>query len=202
MERILNTDVLFVTRTLEWLDLALSFDQQNRYVIQDKNGNRLGFVVEEGGIAKAITRQYLGRLRPFTAHVLGLDGRVLMSVSRGFTLINTSMKVSDSQGQDIGLVQQVFHPIRRKYELYDQSRQFADIDEGFLSWSFNLMDENGGLLALVSRNWSGIGTEVFTDAGLYALVFEGLANQKSMPMDQRIIALGCAITIDLDYFTR
>ena len=51
------------------------------------------------------------------------------------------------------------------------SAQYAAIRGGFLTWDFWLKDELDRPLAKIDRNWSGLGTEIFTDAGTYVVHF-------------------------------
>ena len=39
-------------------------------------------------------------------------------------------------------------------------KQFAEIDEGFLAWHFNLRDANGLAIAHINRKFRGLGREV------------------------------------------
>ena len=163
-------------------------------------------------------------------------------------LINSTMYVEDGEGERIGEIQQRWHLWRRRYELFLGTRQFAAVDGGFLAWEFRLEDESGGSLALIDRNFSGFGKELFTDAGRYAIHFGGsvaeaaqqlttsissaypdraappvpsaitraragaevipttagevLAVSRHLGLEERMIALAAAISIDYDYFSR
>ena len=97
-------------------------------------------------------------------------------------------------------------------------RQFASVDERFLSWDFSLMSEDGRLLGSVNRNFGGFAREIFTDTGVYALRMDAaaLAQEPShiishtgqadpapgMTLDQRAVMLATAVSIDFDYFSR
>lgn len=102
--------------------------------------------------------------------------------------------------------------------------QFASVDEPFLSWDFSLRSAESRLIGSVNRNWGGIGRELFTDTGVYALRMDaaGLAQQPQLPgsnnrrtdvigydekspgmtLDQRAVMLATAVSIDFDYFSR
>lgn len=98
--------------------------------------------------------------------------------------------------------------------------QFANVDEPFLSWDFNLRDQESGLVGSVNRNFSGFAREIFTDTGVYALRMDSAAQQsaletaegnevqryereaKGMTLDQRAVMLATAVSIDFDYFSR
>lgn len=98
--------------------------------------------------------------------------------------------------------------------------QFASVNEPFLSWDFNLRDQQEGLVGSVNRNFSGFAREIFTDTGVYALRMDSAAQQGSlqspdgqdvqgyereargMSLDQRAVMLATAASIDFDYFSR
>lgn len=102
--------------------------------------------------------------------------------------------------------------------------QFAYVDEPFLSWDFSLRSAESQLIGSVNRNWGGIGRELFTDTGVYALRMDaaGMAQEPQLPglnpgktdvvpceekipamtLDQRAVMLATAVSIDFDYFSR
>ena len=102
--------------------------------------------------------------------------------------------------------------------------QFAYVDEPFLSWDFSLLSADSRLLGSVNRSWGGLGRELFTDTGAYALRMDaaGLAEEPrhlisktgqsnplaydqaspGMTLDQRAVMLATAVSIDFDYFSR
>ena len=79
--------------------------------------------------------------------------------------------IEDGKGAVVGEVHQRWHLWKRKYDLYLGKRQFAAIEGGFLAWEFALRDSDGGVLALIDRNFQGFGKELFTDAGKYVIHF-------------------------------
>ncbi|KAL8858574.1 MAG: hypothetical protein Q9178_004868 [Gyalolechia marmorata] len=99
--------------------------------------------------------------------------------------------------------------------------QFAYVDEPFLSWDFSLLSADGRKIGSVNRNWGGIGRELFTDTGVYALRMDAAepssgqtpsSEQNNVPtpyekrvgmtLDQRAVMLATAVSIDFDYFSR
>ena len=87
-----------------------------------------------------------------------------------------------------------------------------------MAWDFTLRDERGDGMGLVSKNWTSLSQEFFTDAGRFYLQFRyvissaatfheiivsGLPGQsRELDFAERQMALALAISIDLDYFTR
>jgi len=96
-----------------------------------------------------------------------------MEFHRPFYLISSNIVATDVNGNNVGEVRMDWSPFRRKYDIIDENKkQFAKVDEPMLSWDFAMKDENGNKLAAVNRNWSGIGKELFTDAGQYLVHLE------------------------------
>mmetsp|Transcript_23118 Transcript_23118/g.72144 ORF Transcript_23118/g.72144 Transcript_23118/m.72144 type:complete len:107 (-) Transcript_23118:28-348(-) len=93
------------------------------------------------------------------------SGAVVMRVKRPMYLISSSIFVEDAAGNVVGECQQRWHLWQRNYDLYYNKEQFARINGSFLTWVFNLESETGEQLAVIDRNWSGFGKEIFTDAG-------------------------------------
>lgn len=157
------------------------------------------------------------------------------------------MYIEDADDQRIGEVQQEWRPLKRCYNLFIGREQYARIESPFLAWEFVLRDGQGNPLALIDRNFSGFGKELFTDAGRYAIHFgespeesarfvqrsidaahpgkgvgdmrapvvpgnptavipfgsgDQLVLKEPLDLDERLIALAAAISIDYDYFSR
>lgn len=192
---ILSHPSLVVIRQLEMMNVFLGFEQANRYRLVNTKGEDVGYLAEtEGGFASSIGRQIMRNHRPFSCSVLDTSGNVVLRVARPFSIINSRISVSKgaddpSSDNKIGECVQVWHPIKRKYELYQRYRaedpatypiadatskaivprtassdegytQFANIDARMLAWDFYLHDENGQVLASVNRNFMGFGREV------------------------------------------
>ncbi|KAL4451629.1 hypothetical protein ABPG75_007291 [Micractinium tetrahymenae] len=245
---VVDHPALIVTRPIEWGTVLLGFEQANCYTIYDQHGNLVALLAEdEGSIGKAIGRQLLRTRRNFTATVFSPDGQVIFRMRRPMYLINSSIFVEDGAGNVVGEVHQRWHLWRRNYDLYMNRRQFAAVQGGLLAWDFELKDERGGTLALIDRNFSGFGKEIFTDAGKYVIHFGSspteaaeqvatavqaahpdrppppvtalaqartdvsviptstgnqLAVHRPLELDERMVALAAAISIDYDFFSR
>lgn len=171
--QVVGRSALIVARPIEWGQVLFGFEQSNRYTVYDENGAVVAHLLEEeGSLGRAIGRQLLRTRRPFFATIVSVEGtEVLFRLRRPAYLINSTMFVEDGEGNQIGEIQQRWHPWRRRYDLFIGKHQFAAIDGGLLAWEFVLKDAKGGTLALIDRNFSGFGKEFFTDAGKYVIHF-------------------------------
>ncbi|KAJ2128456.1 hypothetical protein GGH17_004406 [Coemansia sp. RSA 788] len=219
---ILDHSSLRVTRQLEMLNVLMGFEQANKYALMDPRGNTVGFMAEDQTWSSMFGRQLYGTHRSFNIAVLDLNGSVCLRIHRPFSLINSHVTISDHNGQTVGESHQEWHAWRRRYNVFESKRsgmnQFARIDAPFLSWDFAMADEQEKVMGGVYRDFAGIGAELFTDYGLYAVCFDQLAlsqryaatnssssvhvTEHPMDLDRRAVALGAAVSIDFDYFSR
>lgn len=93
---LLEQSGIVVQRQLEMMNVFLGFEQANRYVIMDPQGNHIGYMAEhDGGIAKTMGRQWFRTHRSFMVHVFGRDGQEVLRFNRPFSWINTRIRVYD-----------------------------------------------------------------------------------------------------------
>lgn len=200
---LLTQPAVVIGRELEMMNVFLGYEQANRYKIMDPNGTHLGYIAEEEGFAKSISRQVLRTHRKMNATILNPEGEVVFKIVRPYSLVNSRIFIYTAEDELVGEVQQRWNLVRRKYDLFVGTTQFASIDTPFLGWDFNLTDENGHTLGNVSRNFVGFAREIFTDTGEYVLRMDAVeGNSRGMTLDERAVTLACAVSIDFDYFSR
>lgn len=118
-------------------------------------------------------------------------------------MVNSRIFIRTADDELIGEVQQRWHLLRRKYDLFAGTTQFATIDAPFLGWDFDLKDEQNQLIGNVNRNFVGFARELFTDTGQYVLRMDAVeGSSRGLTLDERAIALACAVSIDFDFFSR
>lgn len=205
---------LLITRDIEWANLVLGFEQENRYAIVDVCYPQapVGFIREQSNV---IARQLLRQRRPFIASITDGSGNELFRVRRPFWWITSSI-YAEINGEEIGVVHRRWHLWRRIYDLYLGDKQFAVVENpGFWNWTFTLKDIDGNVLAEIDRDWRGFGFEIFTDAGQYVIRF-GSSNSgvgpaagvqeldvaRSLTLSERAVAVALAVSLDNDYFSR
>ncbi|GMY06431.1 altered inheritance rate of mitochondria protein 25-like [Fagus crenata] len=207
---------LLITRDIEWANLVLGFEQENRYAIVDVcyPQSPVGFIREQSNV---IARQLLRLRRPFVAYITDAMGNELFRVRRPFWWITSSI-YAEIDGKEVGVVHRRWHLWRRVYDLYLGKTQFAVVENpGFWNWTFTLKDIDGKVLAEIDRDWRGFGFEIFTDAGQYVIRFgssdpssktgpakmiQELEVARPLTMSERAVAVALAISLDNDYFSR
>ncbi|KVI04772.1 altered inheritance rate of mitochondria protein 25 isoform X1 [Cynara cardunculus var. scolymus] len=210
---LLSRSNLLITRDIEWANLTLGFEQENRYAIVDVSNPHepAGFIREQSNV---IFRQLLRSRRPFVASITDGNGNELFRVRRPFWWITSSI-YAEIGGKEIGVVHRRWHLWRRIYDLYLGDEQFAVVENpGLWNWTFTLKGINGEVLAEIDRDWRGFGFEVLTDAGQYVIRFDhdrmpGLSEKvqefhvaRPLTLSERAVTVALAVSLDNDYFSR
>jgi len=199
MDMLSNIDTLFVRQKKEWGEILTGFETCNKYEIADGTGNPLLLAAEVGGgFLTSILRLFLKALRPFEIQILTPDGQMALSIQRPFRFYFYQVSVYDAGGELLGTVRRKFSLLRRMYTVADSSG--TDRIELFgpilHPWTFEI--RKGGVAGgKITKKWSGLGKEAFTDADNFGIEFPGQA-----PPSLRAVLLGAVFLIDLVHFEK
>lgn len=184
---------LVIQQQVEQMEIFTPFETANRYSVQTSDGAQLMYAYEESG---DISRQFAGTHRALTIHVVESDGAPVLQASRDFFWFRSHLRV-DAEGRRIGALNRVFG-FGRKLALVDPNdREITRLTSGlFRPHTFIAEDAGGNEIARVTKQWSGFGREMFTDADTFVVQFtDGGADN-----DFRLLMLASAFAIDLDFF--
>ena len=111
----------------------------------------------------------LKSMTPFEIEISGLDGKKIIKLKKGLSLVIPKIEVFDENDKLIGHFKLKLFPVVNNFEIFDEKGNLVSKLKGSLiGWNFNfLKDEN--TVATVTKKWSGIGKELFTSADNYIL---------------------------------
>lgn len=115
---LLTQSAVIVCRQIEMMNVFLGYEQANRYKVMDPHGNLLAYILEEEGFGKSISRQFLRTHRKMNATVLSPEGDVMFKIVRPYSLVNSRIFIYTAEDELVGEVQQRWHLLRRKYDLF------------------------------------------------------------------------------------
>ncbi|KAK4501771.1 hypothetical protein PRZ48_007580 [Zasmidium cellare] len=93
---ILGNSSLVIQRQLEMMNVVMGFEQANKYIIMDGQGNTLGYIAEQDhGIGKAMLRQLAKTHRSFTTHIFDRNEKEVLRIHRPFAYINSRIRIYD-----------------------------------------------------------------------------------------------------------
>jgi hypothetical protein len=182
-----------------WWEILLNWEQRNEYAVRDPSGATVGFVVEQGkGFLAAVVRCFMGSHRPLDVAVFDTREQLLLQLERTFFWFFSSLDVKTPDGQRQGKVERRFGIITKRYDLHDErGRVFATIASPFWRiWTFPILDGSGRQVGEISKKWSGLGKELFTDADNFKVDF----GEGRWTPGQRTVLFAAALSIDFDFF--
>ena len=136
----------------------------------------------------------LKSMTPFEIEISGLDGKKIIKVKKGLSLVLSKIYVFDENDKLIGFFKQKLFPVGNNFEMFDEKGNLVSkLNGSLIGWNFKFVkDEN--TIATVTKKWSGIGKELFTSADNYILDIKDDV-EKTSPL--RLLILGAVICIDM-----
>lgn len=194
MEKLSSIDGLVVSQRKEWGEILTGFETKNKYAVLDASGNDLYIAAELGG--SLLLRWFLKALRPFEINVWTYENRLVLRVVRPFRFYFHELSVYDSHGRLLGTIQKRFSLLRRIYSVLDGSGQelyqlFGPI---LHPWTFEIRKEDGEY-GKITKKWSGLLKESFTDADNFGVSFPASWDKKI-----KALFLGAVFLIDFVHF--
>lgn len=194
MDNLQSVSSLIITQSKEWGEILTDFETKNKYVVRNESGEELYYAAEEGG--SIILRWFLKALRPFTVVVLNTDNKVLMRVKRPFRFYFHEATVVDASGESIGRLSKRFSIIRKKYSVFNRADKevYQLFGPLFRPWTF-IIKSDGEEFGKITKKWSGLLTESFTDADNFGIEFPITWDVKL-----KALFLGAVFLIDFVHF--
>ena len=192
-----QADMLMVRQQKEWGEIVTGIETRNRYeVLTDKNGILMQVEEEGGSGITVLTRMFLKSLRPFTMHLFSPQGALLYQIKRPFRFFFHEVEILKPNGTVLGTVKRRFSIIRRIYSVLDnQGHEMYELfGPLFHPWTFHIRK---GItdLGQITKKWSGLLKESFTDADNFGIVFPD-----NIDANIKAVLLGAVFLIDFVHF--
>jgi hypothetical protein len=197
LQDLANANALIIRQQKEWGEILTGFETKNKYEVTDHFNNPLVEAHEEGGGAMAtITRIFLKALRPFTMHLFSPGGAGLFRLNRPFRFYFHELDVCKPNGAPLGKIKRRFAILRRIYSVLDRhGNEIYQLFGPILHpWTFQIK-KGGQELGKITKKWSGLAKESFTDADNF-----GIAFPKGIDLSQKAVLLGAVFLIDFVHF--
>ncbi len=194
MERLASVDGLVISQQKEWGEIITGFETKNQYTVMDPSGQQLYTAVEEDG--STLMRLFLKALRPFVITVTDPGRNTILRAKRPFRFYFHELEVVDPHGRTLGLIKRRFSILRRIYTVQDTSgRELFQLFGPLLKpWTFEIM-KGGRSHGKITKKWSGLLKEAFSDAENFGITFPKGWDQKA-----RLLLLGAVFLIDFIHF--
>ncbi|MBU0553070.1 scramblase [Myxococcota bacterium] len=190
---------VFIRQRVEWGEAVFGFEQRNQYDVFDDKNELIGRVVEDqGALSRLLSRLFLGSRRGFEIDVRSHLNRDLLSLTRGFSFFFSEMDVWDTKGRRLGRVVRRFSLLYRQFDLIDErGHVFAYIKSPLWRlWTFPIFCVENRERGRITKRWSGLLKEMFSDADNFGVDF----GEMPWTLSHRAVIFAAAISIDFDFF--
>jgi uncharacterized protein YxjI len=135
------------------------------------------------------------RMTPFDLHLATPDGQQVLNVTRGVSVFLSKVNVLDCDGDRVGGFKQKFFTIGGKFDVLDDDDQvLCKLQGKWTSWEFKFLSGDEIEFATVTKQWAGLGKELFTTADTYVLEIS-----EHVPEDHplRVLIVAAVMCIDM-----
>ncbi|XP_055689660.1 phospholipid scramblase 1 isoform X2 [Lutzomyia longipalpis] len=208
LEYLTQIDQLLVHQKVELLEAFTGFETNNKFTIKNSMGQKVYWAAED---TDCCTRNCCGPMRPFDMKILDIYKNQVMHLYRPlrcqsccFPCCLQTMEISAPPGNIIGTIEQEWSIFTPQFSLKDQTGETVLRIEGpFCTFSicgdveFKVLTLDGQQVGKISKQWSGLAREMFTDADHFGINFP-------MDLDVRMkaVLVGACFLIDIMFFEK
>lgn len=180
LEYLAAIDQLLIHQKVELLEVFTGFETNNKYSIMNNLGQKVYWAAED---TDCCARYFCGANRMFDLKIMDFQKNVIMEMYRPLICccpcLGQTMEISSPPGTVIGRVEQESWALcPPKYALKNAA---GDVILRLISpccvinccgdIAFELIDPEGTKVGEITKQWSGMAREVFTDADHFSVTF-------------------------------
>lgn len=173
------------------------FKAANNYDIFEPKSNEKILECREpnlGFFTKLLRFTDYKRMTPFHIEIRTPDGQLICSVKRGISIFLSKVDVLDENDRIVGRFKQKLFSIGGKFDVLSADDvSLCTLQGKWTSWDFRFM-QGDVELASVSKEWAGLGKELFTSADNYMLSINDAVSKDD---NTRILVLAAVMCIDM-----
>ncbi|XP_048883404.1 phospholipid scramblase 3b isoform X1 [Brienomyrus brachyistius] len=209
LEYLTQIDQILVHQKVELLEAFIGFETNNKYEIKNSMGQKIYNAKEKNDCC---TRNCCGSLRSFDMKIKDNTDREVIRLVRPFRCASCwcpcclqELEVQAPPGTTIGYVVQDWHPCLPKFSILGPSREtILKLDGPCCACNccgdinFELKGKDGDApIGRISKQWSGLLKEAFTDADNFGIQFP-----LDMDVKVKAVLLGACFLIDFMFFEK
>lgn len=190
----LHLNTFFIREQVALLKLTDTYD-----ILDPMTGASIGLAREATPVWARLLRLVVQKQAlPIRIEVRGTDGGpATLMMEKGFSLFRPTVEVSDGVHRKLGTLKRRLFSWRGYFRVLDpDGGPLGEVRGDWKGWNFRLEDQQGQLLGVITKKWSGLGKELFTSADQYVVQAEGAAAANK---DLKALLLAAALAIDIIY---
>ncbi|XP_074518333.1 phospholipid scramblase 2-like [Halichoeres trimaculatus] len=209
LEYLLQVDQILIHQKVELLEAFIGFETNNQYEIKNSLGQKIYKAKEKNDCC---TRNCCGSLRSFDMKIKDNNDREVIRLIRPFRCVSCwcpcclqEMEVQAPPGTTVGYIKQDWHPFKPKFSIQGPNKEtvmkltgpcFACNCCGDVNFELTGKDDETPV-GRISKQWSGLLKEVFTDTDNFGIQFP-----LDMDVKMKAVLMGACFLIDFMFFEK
>lgn len=209
LEYLTQIDQILIHQKVELLEAFIGFETNNQYEIKNSLGQKIYKAKEKNDCC---TRNCCGSLRSFDMKIKDNNDREVIRLIRPFRCVSCwcpcclqELEVQAPPGTTIGYVKQDWHPCLPKFSIQGPNKETLLRLEGPCfacnccgDVNFELKGKDGdNAIGRISKQWSGLLKEVFTDTDNFGIQFP-----LDLDVKMKAVLMGACFLIDFMFFEK
>ncbi|XP_061565631.1 phospholipid scramblase 2-like [Cololabis saira] len=209
LEYLTQIDQILIHQKVELLEAFIGFETNNQYEIKNSLGQKIYKAKEKNDCC---TRNCCGSMRSFDMKIKDVMDREVIRLIRPFRCVSCwcpcclqEMEVQAPPGTTVGYVQQDWHPCLPKFSILGPNKETVMKLDGPCfacnccgDVNFELKGKDGDhTIGRISKQWSGLLKEVFTDTDNFGIQFP-----LDLDVKMKAVLMGACFLIDFMFFEK
>jgi uncharacterized protein YxjI len=188
---VFDRKAFLVKERVGFLKLSDTYD-----IFDPSTGAQIGIAREQVGPLLHVLRLLINkRLLPTVVEVRESEaGPVVLTIRRSAM---SQVTVQGRTGGELGRFKAKLFALRAGFRVFDKSeRQVAEIKGDWKGWNFRFLNADGAEIGKVTKQWAGLGKELFTSADNYVIALD---ERLPVAPDAAALLLAAGLAIDTVY---
>ncbi|XP_013874977.1 phospholipid scramblase 2 [Austrofundulus limnaeus] len=208
LEYLTQIDQILIHQKVELLEAFIGFETNNQYEIKNSLGQKIYKAKEKNDCC---TRNCCGSLRSFDMKIKDNTDREVIRLIRPFRCVSCwcpcclqELEVQAPPGTTVGYVKQDWHPCLPKFSIQGPNKETLMRLEGPCfacnccgDVNFELKGKDDQVIGRISKQWSGLLKEVFTDTDNFGIQFP-----LDLDVKMKAVLMGACFLIDFMFFEK
>ena len=189
---LLSRRQFFVKERVAILKLTDIYD-----IFDVESQQQIGIAKEEPSSWAKFARLLINKaLLPTTVNIYESESAPpVLTLTKKVALFRPDVIVSDQNGRELGRLRAKAFSFGGGFHVYDPGGvHVAEVKGDWKGWNFQVIDDQGQELGVVTKKWSGLGKELFTSADNYMISLSDI-NGKVATTAGLLLAAGIAIDV-------
>ncbi|XP_061463549.1 phospholipid scramblase 1-like [Rhineura floridana] len=207
LEYLRQIDQIIIQQQIEFLEIIIGFETNNKYEIKNGWGQRIYFAAEE---TDCCTRNCCGASRPFAMKIMDNVGQEVIELRRPLRCSSCwcpcclqELEVQAPPGTPVGYIKQTWDPFLPKFAIQNEAQQDVLKIVGPCVVCSLCQDINFEVMSLdeqkrvgrISKHWTGFLKEIFTDTDNFGIQFP-----LDLDVKMKAVMIGACFLMDFMFF--